>query len=123
MPQQEQSHRTQDAVYWPLGTPDDYGEPTRGEAVPLKVRWVYTKRQTRDANNNVVMTDAVAVVDRVIAPQSFMWLGHLDDFSEAVDNEIMEVVSQDVYPDVKGRATDYRCNLARFKGSLPAEEA
>jgi hypothetical protein len=107
-------------VLWAYTGTDSYGEPLRAAPVELRVRWSYTKRQTRDKDGNEVTTDATAVVDRLITPQGLMWLGRLRDWADDNSRDVMEVISQDVTSDVKGRATFYLVNLGLFKRSLPA---
>jgi hypothetical protein len=111
-------------VLWPAGDdPDDYGQPTRGTPIDLKVRWNLKRGEVAGPNGVPVSFDATAVVDRQIAAGSTMWLGTLEDWnatgSAGDESELMRVVLYDEIKDLKGRATRRVVTLKRFRDSLP----
>ena len=122
MPPQEESHRLQKAVLWAKAGTDDYGQHTVGDPVEIDVRWNARRRETADPKGNPLVLDADAVVDRVIAVGSRMWLGELADWlgtgSGADDEEIMEVMTYSETPDVKNRFSTRTVGLAHFRGSM-----
>jgi hypothetical protein len=128
MPPIESSKRKQDAVYWPIAGVNEHGESYVGDPVALKVRWEYRNEQVVDPKGNVIGVQAVVVVDRVIAPESKMWLGKLSDLSddqldETNDeiNQLMEVVYYNEVPDLKGRRKRRIVGLTRYMDALPRE--
>lgn len=119
MPHQETSHRFQDAVLWPREGRDDYGEPTVGEPVAVRVRWTYGRTLMRDRDGNPVEVDATVMLDRDVTTESVMWLGKLADWFDDGVQELMEVKAFDRVSDVKNRGVCRVAGLVRFKGTLP----
>lgn len=125
MPAPETSNRYQHAVLWERTGADRYGEPTRGEPVELRVRWVQKRGEVTDAQGNRTPLDAAVVVDRQIPVGSLLWLGTLDSWqgtgSVGADSELHEVVTYSETPDVKGRVALRSVGLKRFRDALPAQ--
>jgi hypothetical protein len=123
VPSPEANNRYQDAVLWPISGTDRYGEQTRGTRVQLRVRWNATHREMLDAQGNRIAIEAEAVVDRVVANGSVMWLGTIAQWDAtgvtSTNSELMEVVSYEETKDVKGRYTERVVNLRRFRNTLP----
>jgi hypothetical protein len=107
MPSIETFHRHDDAVLWPFSGYDDQGKPTVGSPVEIKVRWIEGRKDMANPAGDAVVVSARAVVDRVVAIHSHMWLGTLDEWygsgSAGDDIGLMEVVARGNIPDLKGR--------------------
>jgi hypothetical protein len=111
---------------WPPGAADRYGQPSRGEPVEIRVRWLSGQRAAAGPDGGTIMLDGSVVADREIAQDSLMWLGTLEEWNESGsapdDSELMRVVYYRATPDIKGRATRRVVDLMRFRQALPAEE-
>lgn len=127
MPAPEVAHLNQWSILWSPGAADRYGLPTRGEPEEIRVRWMAGQRVADGPDGGTIVLDALADVDRVIAQDSLMWLGTIEEWNEAGsgpgDSELMRVVRYRATPDVKGRAMRRTVDLQRFRQALPAEEA
>lgn len=124
MPEQELSHRFQKAVLWERGYYDAYGQPTAKDPVEIDVRWEDNQSESLDQQGNTVVLDASVTVDRKIAPGSLMWLGSLADLPFGTDlgdetEKLMQVVTCNEVPDIKGRVTWREVGLKRYTDSLP----
>lgn len=124
MPTLETDRRNQKAVLYNLDpdSADDYGEPRITYVDELRVRWEDRKTQSRDAQNNVISLDALAVVDRYVKPGSLMWKGSVADlpgtsFAGEADS-LMSVVTYEETPDDKGRFKRRVVGLKRYKDTL-----
>lgn len=113
----------QKAVLWSKSGTDRYGDPLRGSPSEISVRWVVTHRQASDPQGNPITIDAQVSTSQDIVVGSVMWLGELADWygsgSGGVDDEVMEVVTRNRVPDLKGRVTRYEYGLAKYRDTLP----
>lgn len=98
---------------------DEYNEPVTAEPIELMVRWQNSSRDVRGPNGTTITLDATVTANRDIPIGSQMWLGTLARWvgtgSDGTETELMEVVSRELVPDVKGRATFRSFGLARFR--------
>ena len=121
MPDMEISGLHDTAVLWPASTYDNYGELTIGSPVEIPCRWVESKRETRDAQGNIVVIDATVIVKQDIAIGSQMFLGTLNAWygtgtgSGLEPNNLMVVHSFSKTEDIKGRAIRRSVNLMRYR--------
>jgi uncharacterized delta-60 repeat protein len=124
MPVVETSRRQQKAVLWAASRHDEFGQPTVDSPAEVDVRWNTNRRESLDAQGNVIALDADAVVDRRIAVGSIMWLGKLVDwYSTDVNNndsELMQVKTYSETPDLKNRFARRTVGLMRHRDELPA---
>ncbi len=102
MPAIETDCRTQFVVLEAATGVDDYGENTRAAPVEIKVRWELGKTEAVDSLGNTIGIDVIAVVDRVIAIGSTLWLGRIADYP-ATPLGAQEVIDYKEIPDTKGR--------------------
>ena len=95
--------------------------------VPLQipVRWVYVKRESKDAKGNTISIDAEVVAAVSVVVGSLMMLGTMESYvgtgsagGDAV--EFMRVETRNWGMDLKGRIVRYEYGLTRFRGKLPA---
>lgn len=126
MPPLETLDRYEDAVYWPKDGEDQDGSTLIGDAVQLKVRWNWTRRELRMPDNQTVLIEAEVITDRDLIINSIIWQGHEDDLPPGTSwagegHELFEVVSGERTRDLKGIAahTFRSYNLIRHKGALP----
>ncbi len=126
MPPFEKMDRKQDAVLWPNAGYSDQAQVLRGTPVQLKVRWVKKKTYMISPEGDKVPIDVQVVVDREIKVGSFMWYGLLTAYnrtgSTGTDPEIMQVVANDVTPDLKNRVNRYTVGLAFFRQAKPPDD-
>lgn len=121
MPSIETSDRYNVAVLWPLiGFAED-GQPVVGPPGEIRVRWENVRKEMTDPKGNVVIVEAVVVVNRSIEIGSQMWEGPLDSWmgtgSVGDDTRVMTVATQGNIPDVKSRARRRVVGLTRLKDS------
>jgi hypothetical protein len=110
----------QRAVLWPKTGVDPYGQPSvQDDPIEIDVRWETKRTETVDRNGGTVALDARAAVPIQVADGSKMWLGRLSEFDAAADNEVMEVVTYEEVPDVKGRDVRRVVGLRKFRSSAP----
>lgn len=123
MPKPETSFRRQWAVLWPAGGYDEFGQPTVGEPQEIQVRWVNRQSRALSPEGNTITLDASVVTVEDIPVGSIMWEGTLDDWygigSAGQDSGLMEVVSADYTPDLKGRVWRKNLGLKFYKDTLP----
>ena len=118
MPPLETHDRRQDAVLWVANGTDDYGEAKVDAKVPLKVRWVEKQQETTDPQGNLILSDVVVVVDRVIPVNSIMWLGKEDDVADP-PVDLHQVVRYNQTGDLKNRNIRRVVYLIRYSNELP----
>ncbi len=108
----EYSDRPHHALLWmATGEFDDQGQMmVADDPVELKVRWLESLQEQIGPQGTMRIRIATVVVDRDIPPSSRMWRGRLIDWlgtgsgdDSSHDSEVMEVVSSNDYPDLKGR--------------------
>ncbi len=119
MPAAEHHGKYQAAVLWEIQGYDRQGEPLRGDPVEIRVQWVTGRKQVTGANSQPIAIDAQVRVNQEIPTGSHMWLGALASFTEADENEIMEVLTYNETPDARNRYKDKTIGLAFFKTTLP----
>lgn len=119
MPSPEKTDLRQKAVLWVPNGVNKYGEKTFADPIEISVRWNTQRRATLDGKGNTVMLDATAVVDRVIAIGSEMWLGELEDWygtgSVSGDDELMYVKTYNETPDLRNREKMQTVGLMKAK--------
>lgn len=117
----ETMERNDRATLWVANGVNDYSEPTVSEPVEIDVRWESRRGERGDAQGNVVVYDAVVVVDRVIPIQSILRLGTIADYraSDTDDLLLYSVVDFSGIPDLKGRNTRRLAYCKRYSNQLP----
>ena len=118
MPAIELSSRHQYAVLWVANGVDDYGNVTVASPVEVKVRWVWGRKDSLNAQGVTIALDAQVTVDRSIPVESVMRLGKLKNLPITLDN-LTNLVSCDETPDVKGRVFCRVVGLVRRSDTLP----
>jgi len=119
MPSLSTVNLTTKAVLWMLSGRDDYSEITVSAGVEIPVRWEELINQQINAQGDPVAINGTIGVDRVITEGSILWEGKLADVPGSFTNELMEVVSMNRVPDIKGRDTQLNVTVRRFKNTLP----
>jgi hypothetical protein len=122
MPPLEEMDRHQDAVLWQSGATDEFGRPTAGPPVGLKVRWIQKRGEGVDSNGDAVAYDARVILDREVTVGSHMWLGSLEDWDDEGADEVMYVAGTNKVPSLNGRFYLFSVMLKRFREDLPAVE-
>jgi hypothetical protein len=125
MPAPERRGRYQKAVLWEKTGRDRYNEPTTAAPVEISVRWENRASQQLDPQGNTIRVDATVIVNQDIAIGSVMWEGELLDFigtgSDGTDTQTMEVVTNNVIPDLKNRARLRTVGLVFYRDTLPEQ--
>lgn len=106
------------AVLWAFSKYDSHGEPKVVAGVEIMTNWEKSRRQLMGDDDAPIATDAIVMVDRVIAEGSIMRLGELADVPTPPDN-LYEVVASDEVGDVKGREFQRNVTLQRWKKPMP----
>lgn len=126
MPAIETADLLQTAVLWEAAPANRHGDPQVIAAVELNarnmtgVRWILKRRDILDSQGNKVAVDGTVVASRSIPPNSLLWLGRLADVPEGgPTSDIMEVITNDVTPDVKVRNNRYEHSIKRYRDALP----
>lgn len=125
MPSIEVASLYQEAVLWPLIGYNLYGEPVVGDPVQIPVRWENKRTMWTDPKGDSVILDATVFVAESVPVLSRMWLGSIEDWvgtafvgtGTAVDDEIMQVLSCDSIPDIKGRIVGRVLGLMRLRAT------
>lgn len=76
--------RKQTAVYWPVGSTNEYGQPVYGTPVEIEVRWEDKTEEFMDAEGETHMSKALVYVDREVDVGGVLLLGSL---SSSVDQD------------------------------------
>jgi hypothetical protein len=118
MPALETMDRTEKAVYWAAGPPNDFGARRVYAPVELEVRWEDRKGEIVKPSGEVSGYDASVIFDRSVAVGSILWYGALEDWTASATG-YYEVLGFDRVKDLKGRANRMEARLARYKDSLP----
>jgi hypothetical protein len=128
MPAPETNARHQKAVLWPFtGTYDDYGQPVVGEPEEVVVRWNTGRAEALDPLGNTIALDAEVVVNQRVEVGGNMALGELSAWEEVGTGdtgsigELMQVLTYNETPDLKGRAVRRTVGLKRFRDALPEQ--
>ena len=124
MPPFETMDRPQTAVLWPYASTNELGQPVVGSPIQdILVQWDDDSAEVKDKQGNVITVDATCFADRVIAIGSIMRYGSYSDWqgtgSGATPTGLMEVVSEDVCFDLKGRNRVFFYGLMRWNDVLP----
>lgn len=117
MPQPEHQNLKQDAVLWPNAGFDGNGNPIRGTAVPIKVRWEESDRLITGAQAEPEAKPITVFVDRVVARFSQIWLGKLSDLPNDSANytNLFVVTGYEAIPDLKNRHVQRTVTLMRIQ--------
>lgn len=70
---------TEDAVYWPPGQPDGFGQTVSEDPVQIKVRWQNEQQRRVSARGVEFISQAVVYCDQELAFNGWMWRGLLAD--------------------------------------------
>lgn len=119
MPNVEVMNLLQKAVLWERSAVDRYGEPTVSDPVEIDVRWEEGLQETIDAEGTPVAASGTVDVDQDIPVGSILWLGELADLPDPVTSGLVEVVSSDKVPDIKGRVYARSVTVRKWRASLP----
>lgn len=119
MPSLESIGRTKKAIWWEAVGKDAFGELTVSAAVELSVRWVRSYRQVTDAKGNTIGIAATVVANRALGIDSLLFLGTIATYDSTVEDEVMQVVTESITDDIRGRETRYEYGLNYFRGKLP----
>lgn len=122
MPSLEQMDRNQWALWWdPVGV-DEHNRRTFRPPAAFRVRWVQKRRELTNAQGDTLVTDGTVVLGRDIPVGSLLWLGEEADWygtgSNNEDDRVMEVISVDKTPDLKGRVTRYEATVMRYTDTI-----
>lgn len=118
MPGPEVSSMHQDALLWLITSVNENNEPTFGDPIELKVNWKYTREETVDSRGRPMAIDAEVKVDREIAIGSAMWKGALDDWDDALQDELMYVATYSETPSIDARHFERMVGLRRYREDL-----
>ena len=123
------SGRHQKAVLFPASVAGSTADGTRiVSATPaeLDVRWETGKAEALDPQGVPIAVDALVVVDRTITIGGIMWEGALSDLpgtASPIDrwptSDIMQVITYNKTPDVKGRKFRHVVGLMRLSDTMP----
>lgn len=118
MPSVERIERHQKAVLWAFHSHDRHGQIKVSSPVELTVRWEEERRSTIGDDGTPLSIDVTVWVDRDIRPLSIMRLGKLASLPNPVTG-LMQVITTEKSPDIKGRMTQYSVLLKRYGDTLP----
>jgi hypothetical protein len=132
MPAPEYSHRLQTALLFAQTNRfNAYGEPLVDDPVEIQVRWDWVYNETLDPKTNNISLDAKVVVGQYVPLGSLMWLGTLSEWyggsgtgsgsasTQEQGNQLMEVKTVTVDPDLKARNVYTTVGLMRYRNVLP----
>lgn len=121
MPPIESINRHQKAVVWYwTGEVDEYGRPKVQQPEEIQVRWESTQRDTQDGQGRKVSYEASVKYHKTIPINSLLWLGKQVDLNEENPTSgVMQVMSEEIVPDLKGRNTTYNYSLSRYQDTFP----
>jgi hypothetical protein len=110
------------AVMWTVAGRDRHGEITVAAPVEIRCRWLEGQVDSQDSQGNDIVWDAEAYVDRLVPPDSLLWLGRLAalpaDFG-LITGTIMQVKQYHAVPSVKATRVRHVVGLMRYKDSPP----
>lgn len=123
MPPFETMDRPQRATYWPRSGVNSLGQPVVGSPVELSVQWDNRSSEQLDRDGNSVMMDATMFSDRALLMNSIVRQGTLAQWqgtgSAIVPEQLMEIKTVNITPDIKGRNNVYFYGLMRWNDALP----
>lgn len=116
--------RRQYAVLWARTGWDGNGEPKVAPAREIKVRWEFTQREVIGDDGTPIAVDATVDVGEDIPTGSIMWLGRLADLPDGkeFDQPLLQVITADKIPDIKGRQFARSVTLSKWRRTLPTIE-
>lgn len=123
MPDQETAFRNDKVLYWEKSTPDRFGQSKVSAYDELDVRWDDQAKLGRDAQGNKVQLDSTIIaaqrmlVGSIVLHETAAY--YVGTGSETDPLELYEVLTENVTPDIKNRASAYVIGLGRYKGDLP----
>lgn len=103
---------------------DKFGEPVVGAPQEIMVRWEETSQELRTATGQVITILALLVLGQRVNQGDILWKGTLANLPTGTSflgeqDNLMQVVSYESIPDVKGRFYERTAKLARYRGTLP----
>lgn len=122
----EDMGRYQKALLWTLAGYDSYGEPTRATSPEeIDVRWEKVNKIVQGSQGQpIAITAEVVVASNLEVPVgSTMWLGGLDDVpgtGSSPESDLMEVITVNSIPDIKGRVYRRTLSLSRISDMIPS---
>lgn len=125
MPHQEHAFRRDHVLYWEKSGVDRYGQASV-PSTPLEIRVRFDDKKTAllTDKENSSKIDVVIVAKRAMRLQSIVLHSTLAEYmgtgSGLTSNNFLEVVSVDITPDIKNRASAYVIGLSWYKGELPS---
>jgi hypothetical protein len=111
------------AVLWTVTGRDRYGNITVAAPVEIRCRWLEGQEEALDEHGNDIALDATAHVDRLIAPDSLLWLGRLKDVPITFGpllGTLMQARTYYATPSVKARRVRHKVGLIRYKDTPPS---
>ncbi len=110
----------QKAQLWAQSGHGDDGQATVAARKELKVRWSEGRTQSVDQAGNIIAVDATVVVDQDVTVESIMWLGSEGGMAtDPPTSGLMEVLTFNKVPNVKGRKFRRVVGLGKYSGTLP----
>ncbi len=97
---------------------DDYGNRKLDAKKEINTRWTIKKRESVDAEGQVIVHDEMAVVDQEILVGSIIWKGALCDLPTTITN-LREVTDYEEIADIKGRRVRRKISMMRYSDELP----
>lgn len=124
MPPLESMDRYEYALLWvATGENDESGEPAVNPTpVQIRVRIVFKRRDTVDAQGNTIALDAQLHANREIPVGSRVWEGSLDDWTGTGSSDpatkYLYVATDESALDIKGRSRRYQYGLTQHMGTF-----
>lgn len=105
---------------------DAYGQPkVTDEPVEIRVRLETRQRQSTDKDGNTITIEGDLVLGEAIPVGSVVWPNPLEDLpfgtSLTGEDDLLETISYDEVPDIKGRFSMKKAAVMRFRGSMPRQ--
>jgi len=110
------------AVLWRKAGSDRFGKPITSNPVEIRCRWIETRKEKTDAQGNTVTIDAQVYINTDITVGSLMWKGRLSELlgtASPMSGNIMQVISFNRTPDLKGRNHRSMASVSRYMDTLP----
>ena len=70
---------TEDAVYWPPGQPDGFGQTVSEDPVQIKCRWQNDQRRRVSTIGSEFISQAIVYCEQELAYNGWIWRGLLAD--------------------------------------------
>jgi hypothetical protein len=123
MPAFETMDRPQTVTYWAKTGNSDLGLPVVGSPIELLVQFDDAASEALDPKGNVVTVNATVFSNRPLIIGSLVRYGTLSDWQGTGSSEqptnLLQIISEDITDDLKGRNKVYFYKLMRFNDSLP----